>query len=577
MRSWRDNTPARHAQLAVLLLFSAILAVYYPAMLSGIHMVDDPGIVSLYGTSPRLSLALLPGQGYYYRPILELTFWLDNFFWSMEPRVMHLENVLLHCANSLLVFLLGRKVLDQGSPSGGEGRGPFWGALLAASFFALHPVNVEAVAWLAGRSDPLLSLFVLSACWFWLNWLTQPSWRDLVAALLLFSAALLTKETALAAGGVAALLALVWRGGATVRQRAGALGLVAVPALVLVIFALAIRSGTSGLSRFIATGGLDAGKAVGDALAACGFYFKKLVLPLPLNFAITAVDPCYAVAGAVVVAAISLLFLRRRLTAALFASALLVLLPAVLVAVRQVAWTPIAERYLYLPSAFFALGIASLATERLKPLRTVLVAVLVPLLLFFAVASLQRTLLWRDKIAFCQDAISKSPGFGTLYNDLGVVLLQQKRFDQAAKAFAIADRLNQRESMRMLIKANLMSVAFTQEDYLGVRRQFFRLFKEKKEAGAEFLELLQRADGRRLPALHGAVKVALARDILETLDLLNQKRYDPYWLYRSGQLSLEIGDKARALDYFNRAYRAAPPDAHYVKSTELYLRKLRKQ
>ena len=568
MRSWPNKITSRHAQLAILLLFSAILAVYYPAMLTGIHTVDDPGIVSLYITSPRLSQVLLPGHGYYYRPILELTFWLDNFLWSMEPRVMHLENVLLHCANSLLVFLLGRKLTGSGA---GE---PLWGVVLAALFFALHPVNVEAVGWIAGRSDPLLTLFVLSACWFWLRWLTRPRWRELVAALLLFSAALLTKETALAAGGVVALLALVWPGAATVRHRALALGLVAAPALLLVFFALLIRSGTSGLSRFISVGGLDLGKASGDVLAACGFYFKKLVVPVPLNFAITEVDPRYALLGGAVLTAICLLSLRRRLTAVCFASALLVLLPAVLVAVRQVAWTPFAERYLYLPSAFFAMGIASLTGGPLKPMRVALMALLAPLLVFFAVVSLQRTLLWRDKTAFFEDAISKSPTFGSLYNELGAVLLQQNRIDEAARAFAQADRLNQRESMRLLIKANIMGVTFSKEDYNGVRRQFFKLFKDKKEAGPEFLELLERADGRRLPTLSGKDKVALTRDILETLDLLNQKRYDPFLLYRSGQLTLDIGDKAKAYDYFNQAYRAAPADAHYLKPAELYLRKL---
>ena len=57
--------------------------------------------------------------------------------------------------------------------------------LLAALLFALHPVNVEAVAWIAGRTDPLMALFVLSACWFWLRWLEQPLWQDMTASVVL--------------------------------------------------------------------------------------------------------------------------------------------------------------------------------------------------------------------------------------------------------------------------------------------------------------------------------------------------------------------------------------------------------
>lgn len=570
MRSWPSKLTPRHTLFAHLLLIASILGVYYPAMLSSVHPVDDPGIIAWYSSSPRLSQILVPGNGYYYRPVLEFSFWLDNFCWGMEPVVMHLENILLHCSNALLVFLLARRVsgTDEGSRC--------WIPILAAFLFALHPVNVEAVGWIAGRSDPLLALFVLSACWFWLRWLAESRWRDLFASLLLFVAALLTKETALAAGAVALLLALTCPGRTPLRQRVWALGAMAAPALLLVVFALFFRSGTSGLSRFISVSDLQWGHAVGDALAATGFYLKKLVLPVPLNFAITEVDSRYALLGAALLPALCVMFLRRVEAAAWFASAALALLPAVLVAVKQIAWTPYAERYLYLPTAFCVLAIASLIGALGKAPRAVVLAVAVPLLAVFAVVCVQRTLLWGDKLAFFQDAIAKSPAFGSLYNDLGGQLLQHDQVEQAATAFATADRLNQRESMRLLIKANLMGVAFAREDYAGVRNQFFQLFKEKKDAGADFLELLQKADSRRLSTLSGEEKVSLTGDVLETLDLLNQKRYDPFWLYRGGQLSLAIGDKAKAADFFSRASRLAPADAHYRKATNLYLRKLGK-
>lgn len=109
---------------------------------------------------------------------------------------MHLENILLHCANSLLVFLLARKILVS------QDNKTLVIPLFAALLFALHPVNVEAVAWIAGRTDPLLALFVLSSCYFLLRWLDKPRWQDMTATLLMFGAALLTKETALAFGGL---------------------------------------------------------------------------------------------------------------------------------------------------------------------------------------------------------------------------------------------------------------------------------------------------------------------------------------------------------------------------------------
>lgn len=65
----------------------------------------------------------------------------------------------------------------------------------------------------------------------------------------------------------------------------------------------------------------------------------------------------------------------------------------------------------------------------------------------------------------------------------------------------------------------------------------------------------------------------LANDLLETLGLLNLKRPDPFWLYRSGQIALIAGNSNEAADFFLKAYDAAPTDAHYKGAAKTnYLR-----
>lgn len=568
MRSWQSRTQSTHPLAAPLLLLAVVLAVYYPALLSGVHSVDDPGIIELYSASPPLPQILLPGPGYYYRPLLELTYWLDNLLWGMQPRAMHLENILLHYANSLAVYLLARRV--QGVAAGLFAVGP----LLAALLFALHPVNVEAVAWIAGRTDPLLSLLVLSSFFFWLKWLAEPRRRDLSAALALFGAALLAKETALAAGGVLLLTALLWPGGATSRQRLGALALLATPALLLVCYAVSFRSGTSALSMFLTQGDTRPWQGLKESVTAFGFYAGKVVFPLPLNAAITGVSGWFALPGLALFPLLYWLRLRSKEAAILFTCAVIMTAPAVVVAVKQVAWTLYAERYLYLPLAFCALGLVAALRAAPQQLLRHLALAAAGILAFSAFFTLQRTLLWKDKLAFTLDAIEKEPGFGSLYNDLGIIYLQRDEVEKAADAFATADRLNQRESMRLLIRSNLMAVDVVRGDHQKARELFFRLFKAKKDAPVRFLELLHQADTRKLQLLSGAQKVELARDLLETLDLLNQKRYDPFWLYRSGQLSLVTGDRKAAREFFSRAYRLAPADAHYREGARVYLTKL---
>jgi protein O-mannosyl-transferase len=106
------------------------------------------------------------------------------------------------------------------------------------------------------------------------------------------------------------------------------------------------------------------------------------------------------------------------------------------------------------------------------------------------------------------------------------------------------------------------------------RELFFRLFRQKKDAPAGFLELLYKADGKRINSLPAEAKHRLAEDLIETLDLLNQKQSDPFWLYRSGQMALILGNSKKAADCFRRAYTAAPFDAHYRGAALTNLRRL---
>jgi tetratricopeptide (TPR) repeat protein len=486
----------------------------------------------------------------------------------MSPGIMHLENILLHCANSLLVYLLASKIYKR------HDNEALLTPLLAALLFALHPVNVEAVAWIAGRTDPLLALFVLSATFYWLSWLEKPRWQDMIASLLMFAAALLTKETALAYGAVVLLLALAWPGAATGRQRLKAVVIMIAPGVLLVMFALLFRSDTSGLSRFISGTDLQVAQGTWAALTAFGFYARKLIVPFPLNFAITAVHPMYGLLGIVLLPALWLVLRRFRFSGVFFIAAAFFILPAILVAVKQIAWTPFAERYLYLPTAFLALGLVGIGEAWHRRCFAVLQTCLVLLLCGSALVSFQRNLLWKDSLSFFQDAVAKSPEFGSVYYSLAGVLMQKGEIDQAAAALATADRLNRRVSMRYPIKSSIMATLLAKGEYLEARTYFFQIFNNKQDAPADFLELLYKADSKRLYFLGKDEKHLLAQDLLETLGLLYLKQPDPFWLYRSGQIALVTGNTSEAANFFRRAYTAAPADSHYKAAAKTYFMRL---
>lgn len=563
MRCYPSKEPL-HPLLVPVLLLVSVLLVYYPAMLSGIHSIDDPGIISRYAAPPPLSQILLPGGSYYYRPLVELSFWLDQRLWGLEPSVMHLENMLLHLANALLVYRIASRYAKKACAD------LLWLPFCAAMLFTLHPLNVEAVAWIAGRTDPILALFALSGSLFLLRWLDEARWPDALLALLFFMLAALTKETAVALLPVSMLLVLMWPAGPGSPSRRARMRIVVGTFLAAVLFALSLlacKQELIALRQFLAADASEPLPAVIRLATALGFYLRKIFFPFPLNFAITEVSAWHALVALVGAVTLAVALKRRYFPALFFASAALLIAPALLLTVRSISWTPYAERYLYLPTAFISLGVGAMLSSPWKKRRLWLVPPLVLSLLFFGVASRQRAALWQDKMAFFQDAIAKSPRFGSLYNEIGVLLLQDNSVDAAARAFASAERLNSRPAMDSLIRFNIMRTILAKGDYLGARNYFRVLFPEKEKAPVAFLELLQKADGFRLASLSVADREVVSRDLMETFTVLYRQTKDPFWLYRRGQLARELKLYPQALELFRKAYQQAPADASYRLAT----------
>ena len=99
----------------------------------------------------------------YWRPAVVMSHMVERSLFDDRPAGYHAVNIALHAVTSLLVFLLGLQALERLAP-----------AVAAGLLFAVHPVHVEVVAWVSGRSDLLLGLFLALALW--------TDWRSLVTS-----------------------------------------------------------------------------------------------------------------------------------------------------------------------------------------------------------------------------------------------------------------------------------------------------------------------------------------------------------------------------------------------------------
>ena len=139
-------------------LLVATLIAYFPALNGGLLWDDDghvtkPFLQSLDGLR-RIWFEIGATQQYY--PLLHSAFWIEHHLWGDATLGYHLINVLLHTVSALLVVAIVRRLEIRG-------------AWLAGALFALHPVCVEAVAWISEQKSTLSAVFYLASALVYLG------------------------------------------------------------------------------------------------------------------------------------------------------------------------------------------------------------------------------------------------------------------------------------------------------------------------------------------------------------------------------------------------------------------------
>src|SRR5438067_4894702 len=185
-----------------LILAVVTLLAYQPAWHGGLLWDDDfnvatPQLRSLDGLR---RIWFVPRTTLQYYPLLYSSSWLQERFWSDSPTGYHLVNLLLHIGCVVLVLKILRFLRIPG-------------AELATIVFALHPVNVETVAWITERKNTLSGVFGLAATLWYLKFDEGRSRRSYALALGLFLLGLLSK-TAVVTLALALLVIFWWKRGA---------------------------------------------------------------------------------------------------------------------------------------------------------------------------------------------------------------------------------------------------------------------------------------------------------------------------------------------------------------------------
>lgn len=575
---------------AVAVLSGLVLLVYFPALKAPFNSVDDMRMVHHLVNRADFSWQdfVFPGASSYYRPLVTSSFIFDRIVWGLSAPIMHFENVSLHLVNTLLLFFLARQLCVT------QRLNSLLLPFTAALIFGLHPINVEAVTWIAGRADVMVTFFILLTSVFFFRYRFSGGGSWLFFSLICFFLGTLAKETALFL--MPGLLFLGWskQAGTTFSSRSKHMSVLSTTSLLapyacvvagyFYLRSWALRGRDLGIQHVrqiaggdtivsltnnakmaspepitsVSSGGsLD---SVEHVITVIGFYTKKLFWPFPLNFGIIDVSGHYFWLGLLLLLVTLVLLWWRTLSAGLLLTAMCLASISLLVAVTDISWTPIAERYMYAPSAFLPLGLMLGATHGLsiRSSRWMQLS-LISLIAIFFVGTYQRNLVWQDNLALFTDTVEKSPSFAGAKNELAMALLAR---GERTRAFNIFRNLEQ--SGFQLSSLNKIMVLASEGDLSTAHVLLKERLKTPESYETEILKRLISVLERMIEKSEDHQKIQEYREeIILYLDTLWERSKDPFYLYRKGHFQSLNSDYSAAKESFERAASLLPDDSMY--------------
>lgn len=422
--------PGRVKFLWAVGLFLTTLLAFRDVVRCDFINFDDPAYVQDNplvhdGLSPQSAArAFTTIHAGYWIPLTWISYQLDYTLHGLTPAGYHRTNLLLHAANVVLLFLL------LSSLTGAIGRSG-----VAAALFALHPIQVESVAWVTERKDVLSTFFWLLTLRAYVWYVAARSWRRYLAVVLLLALGLMAKPMLVTLPCVLLVLDF-WplrrfRETGVLLEKLPLFAL-ALAAGVLTIVAQRTDTAVRSLDEFSLYARL------GNAAVAYVAYLGTILWPghLAVFYPHPGALPLGQVLAAVFVLltlTVAALALARRAPYLLAGWLWYAIALAPVSGVLQAGWQGRADRFVYVPSiGLFVLATWGLAewvgVERRRLVLSGLAAVVLSACLVRTVFQVRH---WHDSLSLWQHTVAVTPCNFVAENSLAAALLDRGRIDEA--------------------------------------------------------------------------------------------------------------------------------------------------
>ncbi len=437
----------RLPRLLYLLLIFATLAIFHQLPNYDFVNIDDDLFVYkntqvLKGfTTETVIWAFTNFSPDYWRPLSWLSHMLDCELFGLRPGLHHLTNLLIHVANSVLLLFILRRMT-----------GALWRSAFVAVLFAIHPLHVESVAWVAERKDVLSAFFWFLTIWAYARYAEQTGLRRYLLVLLFFGLGLMAKPMVVTLPFVLLLLDY-WPLGRLQLQNVGTVSDLDIPKASVFrlvwekipFFALSATTVVATLLATKAGGTLRSLEVfplkirIANALVSYISYMIKMIWPfrLAVYYPHPEAFPIWQIGGAgLLLLVVSVILVRaagkRPYLVVGWLWYLVALLPVI--GLVQAGSQAMADRYTYIPLVglfvLIAWAVPSLM-EGWRYQRVVLAISTTILLLGLTVATMLQVRYWQNSITLFQHALKVTSGNHFAHNNLGVALAQDGRLDEA--------------------------------------------------------------------------------------------------------------------------------------------------
>ena len=423
--------------LISIVLVAATFVAYEPIRHSGFILLDDQWYVTdnphVTGGITKQSIVWAFTKSYAsnWHPLTWLSHMLDCEIYGLNPLGHHITSVLIHIANSVLLFWVLRKMT-----------GIIWPSAFVAAIFALHPVHVESVAWASERKDVLSGLFWMLTMLAYARYAERPNFKRYVLVLLAFAMGLMAKPMVVTLPFVLLLLDY-WPLGRFLNFKRS------LPNLLLEKVPLFVLSAVSSVITFVvqkqsgAVVGLENWPFYIRAVNAVGCYFNyviKMLYPKGLAVFYPVPEKMTIDAAALTVIGAAILLVRWRQGRPWLVVGLLWYLGTLVpvIGLVQVGEQIMADRYTYLPSIGVFIIIAWAASEILAKLshpKPVAAGAIAAALIAMVLLTRIQAGFWQDSGKLYKHALAVTKNNYFMLDGYGLYLCKQGKYEEGMRYF----------------------------------------------------------------------------------------------------------------------------------------------